>query len=181
MSLADRGDYGTARTVLHGIEEGLQSLAVSEAPDDSATGDEAAAEVAAAAAMVQQMRLEVRNMSAACSSRSAYDGGGRGYSKMVSKSHATQRSTYMPSVAAAPELAHPALRHTARRSPAVAAAAALPPAPGSPGARPRSASGEGPETPTKKSRVKMFLNQMTQSFRRSSRDGSASEPSASQV
>ena len=51
---------GQAQTVLAGIEQGLQSLLVSEAPDDASV---ASAEATSAAAMVQQLRSDVRNMS----------------------------------------------------------------------------------------------------------------------
>lgn len=186
MSLADRGGYIEARTVLRGIEEDLQSLAVTEAPDAAAPSDD----VAAAAAMVAQLRLDVRNMSHGYASQQAYQGGGRAYSCMMSKSHATQRSTHvssMPLAGPGQALAAPGPGafssvlggHTHRvqmamanmRSPraGLPLPSLTPPSPT--GARPRSASGAAPDTPTKKSRVKLFLNQVQHSFRRSSRDG----------
>lgn len=171
--------------MLRGIEEDLQSLAVSEASDEAPSDD-----VAAAAAMVAQLRLDVSNMARGYASQHAYQSGGRAYSSMMSKSHATQRSTHISSMPLAgpspPPLAAsrlgvaPGIRGPVPQFPtaapniwsAPADGLPSPPTPLSPSAaRPRSASGVDPGTPTKKSRVKMFLNQVQHSFQRSSRDG----------
>ena len=130
---------GQAQTVLAGIEQGLQSLLVSEAPDDASV---ASAEATSAAAMVQQLRSDVRNMSHGFSSAAQYQQGGNAYSRMMSKSHATQRSVHST-------MGPDSLPASLPGAGAVSRAAAGMPV----SARPRSAGGAAPDTPTKKTRM----------------------------
>eukprot|EP00892_Ulva_mutabilis_P002320 jgi/Ulvmu1/12089/UM084_0012.1 len=126
MNLADGGNLGQAQHILHSIEQGLQSLMVSEASDDTTVahpyGSPATRQPsAAAAAMLGQLRSDVRSVSHGFSSIEQYSQGGGAFANMVTRSHATQRSTLsVPQAPTAPPAAAPgAFTHAASVHPAV--------------------------------------------------------------
>lgn len=98
MNLADRGNLGQAQHVLHSIEQGLQSLMVAEASDNGSelpSGSVAGARAPeGAAAMLGQLRADVQAMSQGFATDASYRQGGNAHASMVTRSHATQRSTH---------------------------------------------------------------------------------------